>query len=201
YGSALRLLGYRTFVDEVDLGGGYLYHPTKKFSGSISYNRFIFNKKERIIESATSNDVNWKNAYDWKPFKSTVILDYLFGKSSDFFMTVSQSRYFETKGNIFTDQDYLSFNPAVSVIIGTQNFVQRYYLEHEEGLVIKSSENGVNNGRLNFLNYSFKIPIAYNTPHYTFELAYKYSIPVNVEGALQNKHESFLNLSLFYVFY
>src|SRR6195952_1117207 len=130
YGSALRLIGYRTFVDEVDLGGGYLYRPTKKFSGSISYNRFIFNKKERIIESATSNDVNWKNSYDWKPFKSTVIVDYLFGKSSDFFMTISQSRYFETKGNIFTDEDYLSFNPAVSVIMGTQNFVQRYYLEH-----------------------------------------------------------------------
>jgi hypothetical protein len=201
YGSVLRLLGYRTFVDEVDLGGGFLYRPTKQFSGSISYNRFIFNKKERIIESATSNDVNWKNSYDWKPFKSTVIFDYLFGKSSDFFMTISQSKYFETKGNIFTDQDYLSFNPAVSVIMGTQNFVQRYYLEHEDGLVIKSGENGVNNGRLNFLNYSFKIPIAYNTPHYTFELAYKYSIPVNVEGALQNKRESFVNLSLFYVFY
>jgi hypothetical protein len=201
YGSALRLLGYRTFVDEVDLGGGYLYHPTKKFSGSISYNRFIFNKEERIIESATSNDINWKNSFDWKPFKSTVIFDYLFGKSSDFFMTVTQSKYFETKGNIFTDRDYLSFNPAVSVIVGTQNFVQLYYLEHEEGLYLRSGENGVNNGRLNFLNYSFKLPIAYNTPHYTFELAYKYSIPVNVEGALQNKHESFINLSFFYVFY
>jgi hypothetical protein len=207
YGSALRLIGYRTFVDEVDLGGGYLYHPTKKFSGSISYNRFIFNKEERIIESATSNDVNWKNSFDWKPFKSTIIFDYLFGKSSDFFMTVSQSKYFETKGNIFSDVDYLSFNPTLSVIIGTQNFVERYSLEHEERLDIDNiyrlggGATGFNNGRLNFLNYSFKLPIAYNTPHYTFELTYKYSIPVNVEGALQNKHESFLNLSLFYVFY
>ncbi|MFD2147752.1 hypothetical protein [Mucilaginibacter antarcticus] len=207
YGSVLRLIGYRTFVDEVDLGGGYLYRPSKKFSGSISYNRFIFNKEKRIIESATSNDINWKNSYNWKHSKSTVILDYLFGKSSDFFMTFSQSKYFETKGNIFTDEDYLSFNPTLSAIMGTQNFVKTYSLEHQDRLeainIYKfgSGPYSVNNGRLNVLNYSFKLPIAYNTPHYTFEASYKYSIPVNVEGALQNKRESFLNLTFFYLFY
>lgn len=206
YGSALRLIGYNTSVDEIDVGGGYLYRPSKQFSGAVSYNRFIFNKKERIIESATSNDVNWKNAYNWGPVKSTVTLDYLFGKSSDFFMTVTHSKYFETRGNIFDDKDYLSFNPGVSFIIGTQNFVQRYSVDHQEQLsAINIYRLGpsthFNNGRLNMLNYSFKLPVAYNRPHYTFELAYKYSIPVNVEGALQNKHESFINASFFYVFY
>ncbi|GAA4092064.1 hypothetical protein [Mucilaginibacter panaciglaebae] len=206
YGSALRLIGYNTSVDEVDVGGGYLYRPSKRFSGALSYNRFIFNKEERIIESATSNDVNWKNAYDWGPIKSTVTLDYLFGKSSDFFMTVTHSKYFETKGNIFDDKDYLSFNPGFSFIIGTQNFVQRYSVDHQVRLNSINiyrfgTSTDFNNGRLNMLNYSFKLPIAYNRPHYTFELAYKYSIPVNVEGALQNKHESFINASFFYVFY
>lgn len=206
YGSALRLIGYNTSVDELDVGGGYLYRPSKQFSSAISYNRFIFNKEERIIESATSNDVNWKNSYDWGPLKSTVTLDYLFGKSSDFFMTVSHSKYFETSGNIFDDKDFLSFNPGFSVIIGTQNFVQRYSMDHQTRLdAINIYRLGpstdFNNGRLNMLNYSFKVPIAYNRPHYTFEVSYKYSIPVNVEGALQNKHESFVNASFFYVFY
>ncbi len=208
YGSALRLLGYRTFVDEVDLGGGYLYHPSKKFSGSISYNRFIFNKEERIIESATSNDINFKNAYNFKTFKSTVLLDYLFGKSSDFFMTFTQSKYIETKWNVFDDKDYLSFDPAVSAIFGTQNFVQRYSLDHEDRLnadnIYRFGPNAPysrNNGRFSILNYSFKIPVAYNRPHYTFEFSYKYSMPVNVEGALENKNESFFNLTFFYVFY
>jgi hypothetical protein len=206
YGSALRLVGYDTSVDELDVGGGYLYHPTRQFSGAVSYNRFIFNKEERIIESATSNDVNWKNSFDWGPVKSTATLDYLFGKSSDFFITVTHSKYFETKSNIFDDKDYLSFNPGFSFIIGTQNFVERYSLDHQERLnavnIYKfGPSSDFNNGRLNMLNYSFKVPIAYNRPHYTFEVSYKYSIPVNVEGALQNKHESFVNASFFYVFY
>jgi hypothetical protein len=208
YGSALRLLGYRTSVDEVDVGGGYLYRPSKRFSGAISYNRFIFNKEERIIESATSNDINLKNSYDWKPFKTTVLLDYLFGKSSDFFVTLTQSKYIEPKFNIFTDNDYLSFNPGISAILGTQNFVERYSLDHQDRLnadnIYRFGPNAptqYNNGRFNMLNYSFKVPVAYNMPHYTFEFSYKYSIPVNVEGALENKHESFFNLTFFYLFY
>ncbi|PJJ80318.1 hypothetical protein [Mucilaginibacter auburnensis] len=207
YGSVLRLIGYRTSIDEIDIGGGYLYRPSKKFSGSISYTRFIFNKEQRIIESATNNDINFKNAYDWGPFKSTVVMDYLFGRSNDFFITLSQSKYFEPDWRLFSNNDYLTFNPTVSMILGTQNFVHTYSLDHQEGIlnpnVIKldNSAYQYNNGRFNALNYSFKLPIAYNRPHYTFEFAYKYSIPVNVQGSLRNKRESFYNLTFFYLFY
>ena len=57
------------------------------------------------------------------------------------------------------------------------------------------------NSMFNMLNYSIKVPLAYNRPHYSFEFAYKYSIPVNVEGALMNRHESFYYLTFYYVFY
>nr|WP_294793698.1 hypothetical protein [uncultured Mucilaginibacter sp.] len=207
YGSLLRLIGYRTSIDEVDIGGGYLYRPSKKFSGSISYTRFIFNKEQRIIESATNNDINFKNAYDWGPFKSTVILDYLFGRSNDFFVTINQSKYFEPDWKLFSNNDYITFNPSVSIILGTQNFVQTYALDHQTRFVSANiykndySPYQYNNGRFNALNYSFKLPIAYNRPHYTFEFAYKYSIPVNVEGNLMNRRESFYNLTFYYLFY
>ncbi len=207
YGSLLRLIGYRTTIDEIDIGGGYLYRPSKKFSGSVSYTRFIFNKEQRIIESATNNDINLKNAYNWGPFKSTVILDYLFGRSNDFFVTISQSKYFEPNWRLFSNNDYITFNPSISMILGTQNFVQTYALDHQTRFVAANiykndySPYQYNNGRFNALNYSFKLPIAYNRPHYTFEFAYKYSIPVNVEGTLRNRRESFYNLTFYYLFY
>jgi len=207
YGSALKLLGYPTLVDEIDVGGGYYYRFSKQFNGAISYTRFIFNKNERVIESASSNDINFKNNYDWKIAKSSVALDYLFGKSSDFFVTINTSKYFESAFNIFDDKDYLTINPGVSVILGTQNFVQRYALDHQDRLnadaiaIFGPNHVQYDNGRFNALNYSFKIPIAYNRPHYTIEASYKYSIPVNVEGALMNKRESFYNLTFYYVFY
>src|SRR5258708_32409431 len=42
YGSAVQVFGYTPVIDEIDLGTGYLYRYSKKFSGTISYTRFLF---------------------------------------------------------------------------------------------------------------------------------------------------------------
>jgi hypothetical protein len=209
YGSAYKVLGSTPVIDETDLGAGYLYHLSSKFSGNVSYTRFIFDRNALIIKSASSNDINLNNSYDWKILKSSVTMDYLFGESSDFFVTISNSKYFETNWSIFDDKDYLSFNPAINIILGTQNFVQKYSMNHPGrldyddiiGPPINTENYAGRNSEFNALNYSFKIPIAYNRPHYTFEFSYKYSIPVNVEGILKNHKESFYNLTFYYVFY
>lgn len=209
YGSAVKVLGYNAPVDEIDLGGGYLYKYSKNFSGSISYTRFIFDKNAaQVIKSASSNDINFKNSFNWGFAKSSMVFDYLFGNANDYFVTFSTSKYMETNWSIFDDQDYLSFNPTISAIFGTQNFVGRYSFEHPDKLDMDNDQRNsyplllnYNNGRFNALNYSIKLPIAYNRPHYTFEAAWKYSIPVNVEGALKNRHEVFFNLTFYYLFF
>lgn len=209
YGSAYKVLGSIPAIDEIDLGAGYLYTLSKSFSGNISYTRFIFDRNALIIKSASSNDINFKNSYDWKIMKTSVIMDYLFGESDDFFFTISNSRYFESKWSIFDDKDYLSFTPAINIILGTQNFVQKYStnhpgkfdLDHDKQPLPLAQKYAADNSYFKALNYSIKIPIAYNRPHYTLEASYKYSIPVNVEGILRNHRESFYNLTFYYVFY
>ncbi len=211
YGSAVQVIGYYPLIDEVDLGTGYLYKYSKTFSGAISYTRFLFTKDAaQVIKSASSNDINFKNSFDWKFAKSSVIFDYLFGDANDYFVTLNTSKYIETDWSVFDDKDYLSFNPTISAIFGTQNFVGRYSSEHLDkfdpddyvpGLDVPPPFLKYNNGRFNALNYSVKIPIAYNRPHYTFEASWKYSIPVNVEGALKNRHEVFFNLTFYYLIF
>ncbi|ASU32599.1 hypothetical protein [Mucilaginibacter xinganensis] len=210
YGSAVKVLGYNPLVDELDLGTGFFYKYSKNVSGTISYSRFLFAKAAAdIIKSASSNDINFKNSFDWKIAKSSVTADYLFGKSSDFFLTINTSKYIETSWSVFDDKDYLSFNPTISAIFGTQNFVQKFSRDHPNRFLLYdvseplegSPEKPYNNGRFNALNYSVKLPIAYNRPHYTLEASWKYSIPVNVEGELKNRHEVFFNLTFYYLFF
>lgn len=204
YGSGVKVLGYNAPLDEVDLGAGYLYKYSKDFSGSISYTRFIFDKNAaKVIKSASSNDINFKNSFDWKFAKSSVVFDYLFGDANDYFITLNTSKYIEPSWGIFDDQDYLSFNPTISAILGTQNFVGKYSYQHPEKLHYNEVPEfrAYNNGRFNALNYSIKIPIAYNRPHYTLEASWKYSIPVNVEGQLKNSREVFFNLTFYYIFF
>ncbi len=210
YGSGTKVLGYNPLIDEIDLGAGYMHKYTKNLTGTLSYSRFFFNKDAaEVIKSASSNDIDFKNSYDWKFAKSSVTVDYLFGKSSDFFLTFSTSKYIETNWSVFDDKDYLSFNPTISAIMGTQNFVQKFSADHPGKLSLDyisdiSAEHRLpnyDNGRFNALNYSVKLPIAYNRPHYTFEASWKYSIPVNVEGELKNRHELFFNMTFYYLFF
>lgn len=210
YTYGLKVLGYNPMFDEIDLGGGYLYHYTKNFTGTFSYTHFFFNRDAaQVIKSASSNDFNWKNSLDLKFVKFNAITDYLFGNEDDIFLTLNATKHFESKFSIFDDKDYLSIDPTVSTILGTQNFVQRYATNHAYRFDVdnifvddpSAPHFASDNSKFNMLNYSIKIPVAYNRPHYTFEFAYKYSIPVNVEGLLKNHHESFYYLTFFYVFY
>jgi hypothetical protein len=212
YSSAVKVLGYNPLIDEIDLGAGYLFNYSKKFTGTISYTRFFFNKDAAaVIKSASSNDINFKNTFDWKFAKSSITGDYLFGDANDYFITLSTSKYIETSWSVFDDKDYLSFNPTISAIFGTQNFVQKYSRDNPDKFDLDDlylSTSGLvsrfpryDNGRFNALNYSIKLPISYNRPHYTFEASWKYSIPVNVEGQLKNRHEVFFNLTFYYVFF
>ncbi|RYY35316.1 MAG: hypothetical protein EOP46_10455 [Sphingobacteriaceae bacterium] len=204
YGSGLKVLGYDPVFDEVDVGGGYFYKWGKKFSGTISYTRFIFNNDAKIIKSASSNDINFKNSYDWHLAKTSVVMDFLFGKSHDFFVTLSHSKMIEPNWSIFTDDDYLTINPSVNAIFGTQNFVNTYTADRnirDKGSYIYSARMDRNNRRFTALNYYLKVPVAYNMPHFTLEASYRYSIPVNVENILQNRHASFFNFTFYYLFY
>lgn len=201
YASVWKVSGSYPKLDEVDVGGGYLYHLGKRSSGSVSYTRFFFNRQAQVIKSAATNDIDIKNSYDWKFIKTSLSFDYLFGKATDIFLTPSISRHIETSFGIFDNKDYLTFNPGVSMIIGTQKFVDSYTNNDDVTLLPIAPGERYNNHDLNVLNYSFKLPIAYNRPHYTFEVSPKYSIPVNFDGNIRNRKEFFLNLTFYYLFY
>jgi len=206
YGSLWKVSGSYPTIDEVDLGAGYVYHLTPKLSGTSSYTHFFINRDALIIKSLSTNDIDSKNTYDFKLFKASIAADYLFGKASDIFITPSISRYYESKFGIFDNKDYLSFTPSISMILGTQNFVATYtndqIADPNPALGFgQDNDGGYANGVFNVLNYSFRLPIAYNRPHYTVEMNTRYSIPVNVEGQLKNHREVFFNLTFYYLFF
>ncbi len=209
YSTIWKVSGSYPTLDEIDLGAGYVYHLTKKLSGTASYSHFFFNINEQIIKSQSTNDIDMKNTYEFKWFKASIATDFLFGKSNDFFVTPAISKYYETKFGIFDDKDYLSFTPGISMILGTQNFVETYTVDQRAdpnpalgfGSDTDNFLTAHANREFNVLNYSFRLPIAYNRPHYTLEMNTKYSIPVNVEGQLKNHREVFFNLTFYYLFF
>ena len=214
YGSAWKVFNSPPAFDEFDWGAGYSYRFTKDIKGAITYTHFSFSDQASIIKSASSNDINLKNSFDWHLLKTSITMDYLFGQSNDFFLSINHSHYFESNFNIFDDKDYITFEPSFNIIFGTQNFVENFSYKHDfffdhddpskpppNGKPVYSNDFAIKNTEFLPLDYSFRLPLAYNRPHYTIEAAYKYSIPVNVQGSLLNSNESFFNLTFYYLFY
>jgi hypothetical protein len=126
YGNLWKVSGSYPTIDEVDVGGGYVYRLWRNLSGSASYTHFFFNRNSQIIKSLSTNDADLKTNYDWKFVKTSVAFDYLFGKAHDVFVTPSISKHIEPKWSVFDDKDYMTFTPGISMILGTQNFVEHY---------------------------------------------------------------------------
>jgi len=69
--------------------------------GNISYTRFIFNKNALIIKSASSNDINFSNSFDWKILKSTLHL-ITFLASQRLFRNINNSNILKPIGAYLT---------------------------------------------------------------------------------------------------
>lgn len=189
-----------TFVDEVDVMAGWNANLSKRVDGSVYYTRYFFTESTELIKSSVSNTLSASLGLDWKVLYSKISGHYIFGGASDFFVVMDNSKYFELPG-LFHEEDYFSLEPKLSIIAGTQTFVDSYYAER--GVPLTSTTNvGPSRGKanapssgaptsggefvqttFNVLSYEFSLPVAYNTGRFSFEVMGRYSIPVNqLEG-------------------
>ncbi|GAB3925120.1 hypothetical protein [Mucilaginibacter myungsuensis] len=209
YGTVWKMAGSYPSLDEIDVGIGYVYRITPKLTGTTSYSHFFFNRSTQLIRMISNNNFDIKNTYNWGPVKTSVAFDYMWGRANDIFLTPSISKYYETPFNIFSETDYLSFTPSFSMILGTQNFVERYSADQRAdpdptinyGHDIDNPNSARGNRQFKPLNYSLRIPIAYNRAHYTIEANTRFSVPVNAPGQIRNHQEVFFNLTFYYLFF
>ena len=220
-GLAYQVLNSSSFIDEVDVMGGYNFDFTKKIDGSIYYSRYFFSPESELIKASVANAMNASIGFDWSYVYSRLSGSFIFGESSDFFLTFDNSRYFETN-QLLHKNDYLSFEPKLSVIAGTQTFVESHISRAGVGMYPIGSgpgkpstgggapssiggggdSNPLNESTtslFNVLNYEISLPVSYTISNLSFEVAGRYSIPVNLLEGDESVPRLFLTTSLFYV--
>lgn len=215
---ACQVLNSASFVDEVDVMGGYNFDISKKMDGSIYYSRYFFSAESELMKASVANALNASAGYDWNYVYSNLNLSYIFGGANDFFLTFDNSRYFE-KDKLFHKSDYISFEPKLSVIAGTQTFVETHYTR--KGAIAPPTGGGGGGGgkspvggggettsltesvtsKFNVLSYEFSLPVTYTISNLSFEVAGRYSVPVNLPAGDPSVPQLFLTAGLFYIIY
>lgn len=206
--SALTLLNNASGVAAVDVSAGYGFTPFKNAEANVSYTRSFYQKNAPLLQASNENNVNGELSFTHF-LTSTLSADYAFGKQSDVFVSFTNSKLISLFS--LSENDFISLEPAISIIGGSQRYYQTYTTEKENRKKFldplfpgspppKTETNTVESTKFDVLAYTFSLPLAYNRTNYTIEASYQATLASKnmVEGS--DKPVSIFNLGFYYMF-
>lgn len=206
--SALSLLNYGRGISAVDLSAGYGFNISEKMEGDLSYTRSFYEKNSPLLQTANENTVSGQLNYDFTAFETGLNVDYVFGSQNDVFITFSNSKLINLGS--FSDKDYISIEPAVDIIGGSNRYYETYTTERRrrQGLLDPflprpgppSETTTVEATSFDIMSYGFSLPVGYNRANYCVEASYQAVILGKKFAEGSNKPRSFFNLSFYYQF-
>lgn len=210
---AYKLINIGSGVSGIDLSAGFDFKLSKNLSSSLSFSRSFFPDSSLFLQSANLNMASGSLNYDWQWINTGLYVDYAIGDQSALFTTFNVSKLFDLGG--ITSKDYISFEPSVEVVGGTQRITTTEEVPQNSdgsrnpvvdlinlpnGKSRKPQYRQIESNSFDLLSYNLKLPVAYNRANYAVEATYQGSILSNkVEGASQ-KPRSFLYLGFYYMF-
>lgn len=233
-GFYLTTVAYRLLNDSSRLasaynfGAGYEFKLSKTFSLDLGYNYTLYPDLSPFLQAANPHMANLTLTHE-KWMKSSLTLDYAFGKTNDFFTTAGASKQFD----LFSigKNDIVTFTPLIEITAGTQHFYEYYGKEKNlrDSILgkIKSllpgrgngngngngGGNGNNNGNGNgttiieknitsfdLLSYNLKLPVAYNRSHMMFEVSCQFSLLGDKVAYRPGELNTFIGASFYYQF-
>ena len=219
--TAYQVLNSVSFIDEVDLMGGWNMDLTKKLDASFYYSRFFFSPESDLIKASVSNSFNASAGLDWGFVYTRLSGSLLLGEATDFFLVLENSRYFEIE-KFLHKKDYLSFEPKISLIAGTQTFVETHLVKRNSP-VSAPINSPVGGGRpgggpggpsapgstdsqssttaFSIMTYELNLPLSYTFHKTSLEFSGRYTIPVNLLDGDTSTPQLFLTASIYQAIY
>ena len=218
--TAYQVLNSTSFIDEVDLMAGWNVDLSKKVDASFYYSRFFFSPESDLLKASVANSINASAGLDWGYVYTRLNGSLLFGESTDFFLVLDNSRYFEIE-KVLHKKDYLSFEPRISLIAGTQTFVEKH-LGRSHSPISSPVNSPLGGGRpgggggpsapggtesqssttaFNIITYELSLPVSYTYHKTSLELAGRYTLPVNQLEGDSSTPQLFLTASIYLAIY
>ncbi|MGJ7033767.1 hypothetical protein [Niabella hirudinis] len=221
-GVYLSATGFHLFSDSLLLSAsalslGYSFNISSRLSGDVSYTRSFYPSNSPFLQASSPNLGTASLSYDHF-LKTTLEADLAFGRQTDYFTTLSNSKSFDV--NLSGGRAILNFTPELAITAGTQQYYETYLTEKGNQGNGKGNGNGNGNGKSNgntpqppgqtvtttidykkygLLSYNLKLPASYNRASYLIEAALKLSLLGN-NTPNKGRINSFFTLSAYYQF-
>jgi len=211
-GLAYRLLNDSgAFVSASNIGAGFEFKLSKRFTGEISYSHTFYPAYSPLLQASNPDNASASLTYDnWLSTK--INLDYAFGKTTDQFVTAGTGK--QVKLGSISQKDMITITPAVDVVGGSQHFYQTYITEKNLrdsllGIILspvtgsppsQGSAKTTITTEFNILSYNFKLPLSYYRASYVFQVNYQLSVLSGKAQSGAGKVNSFFTAGFYYQF-
>lgn len=185
-----------TYETEIQLG--YQKNIFPNLILNTYYARRVFSGDTTFEGLAQKNTLGLNATYNWKFLDMQISNSYLNGKSDNYFLDLDLSLSLDFD-NIFTKNDFILFNPTLSITFGTDYWVFQNLSPNYERIVVHYLE------RHDFESHLFEhqsinlfIPVVYNIGNMGFMLNWYYSWPSAKLAKLSWEEQSGVMFSVYY---
>lgn len=214
--SVLHVFNSPNTIDASDGSIGWDLEIKDSVDLSFSYSKFIFPDQSALVNSTTSNYADVFLGRQWRHFYTSAGAMTIFGGANDLFLALSVSRYWGFE-NVLKNKDLLEIEPMLMAVAGTQNFARTYTEENiipslpannpgppqGTGLPVSGSASDEDTGEVpgfNIIYAEIKVPVIYTIKAFSFEPAWRLSIPINVLPDDPSVTRSIFSLNVSYAF-
>lgn len=163
------------------------HYARRTFVGDTTYEGLA--QKNTLVLNAT---------YNWKFLDIQISNSYLNGKSDNYFLDLDLSASLDFD-NIFTENDFLLFNPTLSVTFGTDYWVFQDLNSFSERIVVNYlNRYNFNSHQFEYQSISIFVPIIYNIGNMGFMLNWYYSWPSAKLAKLSWEDQSGIMFTVYY---
>jgi opacity protein-like surface antigen len=199
------------FASAYGAGLGYNIDLKKGWAADLGYQYTFFPKHSPFLQAANPHSAT-AAITSAGAISTKVEGNYSFGKTNDFFLTLSASKQISLFS--FSQKDLVTFTPQFDVIGGTQRFYN-YYINQKTirdsltGTLLDPITGGNQSGTdttsqmvtsFDLLSYNLKLPITFSRANYLIELSTQFSLLSDKAQIQPGQLNTFFSASFYYQF-
>ncbi len=176
--SLYHLYNEKPYINYYDLTVGWQDELTEWFDMGFFYTRFVFPQINTDGSAVGFNFWTFQAGFDWKVLYTSLNGSVLSGDQADFYLTIKNSHYIQTKKISKTDL-YFSFDPSFTFVAGSRDYYKVTIIRRRPGrwpggIVIEEERS------FQILDFEFNLPVALNWRKLTLEPSVMYYYPINL---------------------
>lgn len=180
-----------------DFSIGFRQSFNSYLDAGISFSSYSTSKKLQSDYFGNFNYLTISGGLDWRILYTQLIYSSMLKDQSSGYLQIKNSHFFSTP-YMFKGRGYLTFDPAVNMVMGDKYSSQVIVSQTGKGNNVTMTETIIYKSSFGLLDMEFSLPVGFNFGKATFEMEPLYYLPIYEDPDFPARKGLFLFINLYF---